>query len=495
MGGVPFLFYDLETFGRSPSRDRIAEFAGIVTDDELNLLEQPHELRCVPPGDYLVHPGATLTNRITPQDAQATGVAEPVFADRLLDLFFSRPGLRIVGYNSSSFDDEFVRYLFYRTLHDPYEWHYKNGNSRLDILPVIPVVFDFLRDRLMWKRFDDGKPDFRLESIVEANDAAGGTSHEALADTFALRNVSRLLLDRVPELWTTLPAFLERNRNARDLKPGLAVRIERRETPSLASHSVVHSTAILKREDRSSALMLPLFADSRVPTRWWLWDLAEDPESLFAWDAIDRMPRGLFGINLRRSVALFSPAPEHLETLSDHGLDLQRCHRHLDVLFGSETPDRLRRIQRKLDERNEEFSKEVRDVEEQLYDGFFPDSDRQRCVSLRTAFAERRWRDYRTALETVSDPRLQELGRRLLARHAGSVLTSEERGAHTVRVAEHLDVSAFDEEWREERSKRTGERGVSAADRRLLEALLEHRNTLVERLTLVDRFGLRTAEW
>lgn len=492
---VPFLFYDLETFGRSPALDRIAEFAGIVTDDTLDLLEQPHELRCIPPADYLAHPGASLTNRITPQDAQATGVAEPVFAERLLGLFFSRPDLRIVGYNSASFDDEFVRYLFYRNLHDPYEWHYRNGNSRLDILAVIPAIFDFMRDRLSWERLEDGKPNFRLESIVNANDAAGGTSHEALADTFALRNVCRLLLDRVPEVWTALPALLERNRKARDLSPGLAVRIERRESPGLLTHSLVYSSAILKREDRSSTIVLPLFADPVIPTKWWLWDLGEDPEALFSWESERHLPRGLFFLNLRRSLALFPPSGDHLETLSAHGLDLLQCERSLKNLFEVGVLKRLSEIRDRLKERAKVFAQKPRDAEEQLYDAFFPDGDRARAADLRAAYVERRRHDFRAGLSTLTDPRLRELGRRMLARHAGSALTSDERERWHSEVVARLDVGAFDKEWRDERSKRAGEHGVSKADRRILDMLLAHRNTVVERFNLADRFGLWTAEW
>ncbi|MFW6228585.1 MAG: exonuclease domain-containing protein, partial [Alkalispirochaeta sp.] len=66
---MPVIFYDLETFGLSPSGDRIAEFAGILTDDRLDLLEQPYELRALPPPDYLASPGACLTTGITPQAA------------------------------------------------------------------------------------------------------------------------------------------------------------------------------------------------------------------------------------------------------------------------------------------------------------------------------------------------------------------------------------------------------------------------------------------
>lgn len=497
---MPILFYDLETFGRSPARDRIAEFAGIITDDHLDLLEQPRELRCIPPPDYLAHPEACLKNRVTPQDARATGVPEPVFAERLLELFTTQPGLRIVGYNSASFDDEFVRHLFYRNLFDPYEWHYRNGNSRLDIIAIIPAIFDFMHDRLVWPRTEAGAPDFRLEALVHANDAAGGTSHEALADTFALRNVCRLLLDRVPEVWTALPALLERNRNARDLKPGLTERIERREAPTLAEHALVYSSVVLKREERSSTLLLPLRADPLVSTKWWLWDLSHDVEELFAWcesdtPAMDKPPRGLMGLNLRRSLALFPPSSDHLETLASHGLDLTRCNTTLGRLFGRQVSERLSHLTRRLLERAHAFVAEPRDVEERLYDGFAPEGDRARLSLIRSAFVERRWSDYRAESAHLTDSRLRELAWRLFARNAGSALTGEERTRWSGEVANRLDADSFDEEWRRARSHHGGEQGVSDSDRRILAHLLEHRNAVVERFNLIDRFGSLTSRW
>ena len=36
-----FLFYDLETFGQDPRRTRIAQFAAVRTDAQLQVVEEP----------------------------------------------------------------------------------------------------------------------------------------------------------------------------------------------------------------------------------------------------------------------------------------------------------------------------------------------------------------------------------------------------------------------------------------------------------------------
>src|SRR3546814_4268086 len=71
-----FLFYDLETFGTDPRRSRIAQFAAIRTDAQLNEVEAPVEFFVKPADDLLPSPMATLVTGITPQDALRDGVTE-----------------------------------------------------------------------------------------------------------------------------------------------------------------------------------------------------------------------------------------------------------------------------------------------------------------------------------------------------------------------------------------------------------------------------------
>ena len=73
-----FLWYDLETFGRDPRRSRIAQFAAIRTDLELNPIGEPVSLYCQPALDLLPSPEATLVTGITPQHAQREGLRDEV---------------------------------------------------------------------------------------------------------------------------------------------------------------------------------------------------------------------------------------------------------------------------------------------------------------------------------------------------------------------------------------------------------------------------------
>ena len=74
-----FLWYDLETFGRSPRNSRISQFAAIRTDSDLNPIGEPVSLFCRPADDFLPEPEAALITGITPQHALAAGLCEAEF--------------------------------------------------------------------------------------------------------------------------------------------------------------------------------------------------------------------------------------------------------------------------------------------------------------------------------------------------------------------------------------------------------------------------------
>ena len=76
-------WYDLETFGRNPFYDRIAQFAGLRTNDKIEPIGDPLVLFCKMSLDYVPDPAACLLTGITPQKVQAEGVPETEFIARI----------------------------------------------------------------------------------------------------------------------------------------------------------------------------------------------------------------------------------------------------------------------------------------------------------------------------------------------------------------------------------------------------------------------------
>jgi exodeoxyribonuclease-1 len=69
-----FYIHDYETFGKSPSLDRPAQFAGVRTDMDFNIIEEPLVIYCAPADDYLPEPEAVMITGITPQSSPAKSI-------------------------------------------------------------------------------------------------------------------------------------------------------------------------------------------------------------------------------------------------------------------------------------------------------------------------------------------------------------------------------------------------------------------------------------
>ena len=110
-----FYIHDYETFGTHPAMDRPAQFAGVRTDMDFNIIEDPLVIYCKPNDDYLPQPEAVMITGITPQIALKNGVSEAEFT-RQIHQAFSQPNSCIMGYNNLRFDDEVTRNILYRNL-------------------------------------------------------------------------------------------------------------------------------------------------------------------------------------------------------------------------------------------------------------------------------------------------------------------------------------------------------------------------------------------
>ncbi|MDU3078054.1 MAG: exodeoxyribonuclease I, partial [Mixta calida] len=198
-----FLFHDYETFGKSPALDRPAQFAGIRTDMDFNIIGEPEVFYCQPADDYLPQPEAVMITGITPQLAQARGVTEAEFARRIHALF-TVENTCVVGYNNVRFDDEVTRNIFYRNFYDPYAWSWQNGNSRWDLLDVMRACYALRPDGINWPENDEGLPSFKLELLTQANGVEHNNAHDAMSDVYATIAMAKLVKEKQPKLFEFL---------------------------------------------------------------------------------------------------------------------------------------------------------------------------------------------------------------------------------------------------------------------------------------------------
>lgn len=198
-----FYFYDLETSGLGQRDDRIMQFAGQRTDLDFNPIGEPANIMVRLGNDSLPSPYAVMVTGITPQATQQDGLSEREFCQ-----FFTEeiawPGTTILGYNSVRFDDEFIRATLWRNFYDPYEWQWKDGRSRWDMLDVVRLTRALRPEGIKWPVTPEGKPTNRLELLTKENAISHEHAHDALADVAALIEVTKLIKQHQPQLFDYL---------------------------------------------------------------------------------------------------------------------------------------------------------------------------------------------------------------------------------------------------------------------------------------------------
>ncbi len=261
-----FLWFDLETFGRSPRTSRIAQFAGIRTNAELEIVDEPLMLYCQPALDLLPSPEATLITGISPQRARREGLIEPEFLARVHEAL-AQPGTCAVGYNSLRFDDEHLRHALYRNFFDPYQREYARGNSRWDLLDLARLLYALRPAGIEWPTREDGLPSFKLEHLARANGCGHSRAHDALSDVEALIDLARVFRRAQPRMWEYYYGFRKKPR-------ALGVLDVANMTP------VLHVSGMFSAAHGCAAIVAPIAEHPVVPGRIIAFDLGTDPQSL-----------------------------------------------------------------------------------------------------------------------------------------------------------------------------------------------------------------------
>ncbi len=415
-----FLFYDLETFGQDPRRTRIAQFAGIRTDADLNIIDEPVSFYVKPADDILPSPIATLITGITPQHALQAGISEAEAFSRINDLM-ARPGTCTLGYNTLRFDDEFVRHGLFRNFYDPYEREWRNGNSRWDLLDMMRLLHALRPDGVVWPQREDGATSFKLEHLASANQVRQGDAHEALSDVHATIGLARLFKQAQPRLWEYALKLRDKRfvgglLDVDAMQPVLhismrypAQRLCAAPVLPLARHPFINNRVIVLDLDGDIAPLLELPPETiaaRLYTR--AADMAEGEQ---------RVP--LKEVHLNKVPALV--AWNHLRP-ADHarlGLDVAAIEAKAAQLraLGPALAEKVRQVF------GGERALGPSDVDASLYDGFLADGDKALMARIRTSPPA----ELASFAERLRDPRMPELLFRYRARNHPDSLDATER--------------------------------------------------------------------
>ena len=415
-------WHDYETFGLDPARERPVQFAGIRTDEDLNIIGEPLNIMARPAPDTLPHPISSLITGITPQQALKQGLPEADFIARIL-AELSQPGTCGVGYNSLRFDDEVTRNTLYRNLHSPYDREWQNGNSRWDIIDMVRACHDLRPEGIVWpRRADSERPSFKLEELTLSNGITHEQAHDALSDVHATIAIARLIKEKQPKLYD----FLYRLRRKKEVLKHIDLN---EMTP------ILHTSGMYGSDHGNTRLVVPIAAHPSNSNSVIVFDLAQDPALLLdpgaktlrerLYTAHDDLPMGVERPALKQILINKCPVIAPTSTLTGDAakrlqIDLIRGKRNRQTLIHArkEIQDKIAKI---FEPR--EFEP-VTDPDLMIYaGGFFNDSDK----ALMNAIHGTDPQQLGTQSWNFKDKRLPEMLFRYRARNHPETLGSDEQ--------------------------------------------------------------------
>ncbi|MBQ3294278.1 exodeoxyribonuclease I [Candidatus Saccharibacteria bacterium] len=417
MATPTFFFYDLETSGLSGSDDRIMQFAGQRTDTNLQPVGDPYNILVKLNDDTLPSPGAILTTHITPQKTVQDGIPERELAQILTTEVFT-PDTTILGFNSVRFDDKFIQHLFWRNFYDPYEWQWKDGRSRWDMLDVVRMTRALRPEGINWPTTADGKPTNRLELITKANGISHESAHDALSDVNALVDVTRLIRDKQPKLWQ----WLFKLRDKREVRALINL-----ENPQ----PFVYSSGRFGSTHNFTTVCVPVFPGKNgnlvvFDLRYNFDELIEEAKKTTP-DFLanpDVKLHDLFFPKFKELAYNRCPAVAPLSVLETGNgwdkIELSKAKLSQNLTALHSHADLLKRLQN--EHLADKYDKAPYDAETALYDGFLDDRDRVRTNAIRDMDAEK-LADFHP---NFADERLPELLLHYKAKNFPTSLTEPE---------------------------------------------------------------------
>ncbi|KFX69611.1 exonuclease I [Pseudomonas taeanensis MS-3] len=426
-------WYDYETTGIDPRRDRPVQVAGIRTDEDLNEIAEPLNIYCQPSDDILPHPAACLVTGITPSQLAQHGLSEAEFMT-CIHAELVQPGTCGVGYNSLRFDDEVTRYSFYRNFFDPYAREWQGGNSRWDLIDLVRAAYALRPEGIVWPE-EEGRVSLKLERLTAANGIDHGQAHDALSDVRATIALARLIRSKQPKLYDYLYQLRSKQRvldKIRLLQP------------------LVHISGRFAGSRHYLALVLPLAWHPRNRNALIVCDLHADPTPLLDEDAQtlrqrlytrrEQLAEGELPVPLKLLHINRCPVVAPLSVLRSE--DIQRLQ--LDMTGYQTRANKLAESQGLWQDKlaqvyGEESFAPNDDPEQQLYDGFIGDRDRRLCEQVRSAEPQQLSQD----VWPFDDARLPELLFRYRARNFFPSLSTEEQQRWRTFCQQRLTLPEF----------------------------------------------------
>jgi exodeoxyribonuclease I len=417
---LAFVFYDCETTGLDTTFDQILQFAAVVTDEDLNVIESL-EVRCRLLPHIVPHPAALNVTRTT-----LASISDPNLPShyemmrQVAKAFESWCPATFIGFNSHRFDEKLLHQAFYQTLHDPFVTS-RPINGRADALTLCRSVAYFSPGVLEIPYGELAAPSFRLSDLSAAN-AGPAADHTAAADVQATLHLCQLIRERDPECWSrflrfsskrSVDAFLE-------TEPAFGVVGFHGNAPKPTVATLLGAGCV----DRNVRYLLDLTADLDKIASY-------DDGTLAALLPLNDSPVIRVRVNASTALCASYDLPNAMRVLiseddeevlvdrirSDHRLG----SRILQALRAAETP----------------FARGTK-IEQLVYGGFASEADRV----LLAEFHEATWTQRMELITRFEDRRYRQLGERLIYFEVPELLREDRRARLDAAIAERLAMPA-----------------------------------------------------
>ena len=197
-GVSKLVWYDVESVGLDTTINQIAQFAAIVTDLEMNVIDK-YNIRIKVKDGVPIFLGACLVTGMIPSNLlTVSSCNEYQFSCQLKDII---QGAVIIGYNNHGYDDKMITQCLYQNLHSPYM--YKMGNTgSLDVLTLVASVTNLTKDYKA-ELNDKGSKMLKLGSWCNANGIVVDESktHDALYDVELTIEAAKLIKTKSPQIF------------------------------------------------------------------------------------------------------------------------------------------------------------------------------------------------------------------------------------------------------------------------------------------------------
>ena len=429
-------FYDTETTGPNPSYDQILQLAGVLTDDDFNIVDMI-DIRSRMCSHVVPTPGALKVTGTNPNEINNAPYNYFEFAEKCHAKFSGwkthSQKTTFSGFNTISFDEEIIRQMYWQNLLDPYISSGPN-TYRNDLFTLIRCLYARNPNCFHVPKAEDGRNSFRLEKLAYANGFTEFTSHDAYGDVHATIFLARLIRDTDPSLWEHM---LDMG-NAND-------------ATEFVDNNPVFQLLGVPMLDPGILDVCYITTDKSNKRNKLAWNLAIDPEPYFTktpkelLDLMQTKGTPFRSVKCNKQPPAFTTAWQfNHRARDDHfePVDTKTIEQRSNLIFNNHEFQNSVQIAMELKQNSYENGQHI---EDQIYASGFPSKkDKER---MKKFHASSDWNERLAISDNFEKPELRQISIRIAYNHSRSTLTQEMVDVCDRNIAKNRYSLIFDKPW------------------------------------------------